>query len=157
MEGSPDVEHARLVAKHLNTEHHEISFTPEEGFQAVRDVIYTLESYDITTIRASVGMYLVSKYIREKTDTTIIFSGIYSLSISTSSKKSSINYSYIHFSVQVKEQMNCVKGTYTSTRLHHQKRLMQSLAVSYRISISMTTSGLIVQRQHTALSCAFLY
>ena len=76
MEGSPDVEHARLVAQHLNTEHHEISFTPEEGFQAVRDVIYALESYDITTIRASVGMYLVAKYIREKTDTTIVFSGV---------------------------------------------------------------------------------
>ena len=75
MEGSPDVEHARLVAKHLNTEHHEISFTAEEGFQAVRDVIYSLESYDITTIRASVGMYLVAKYVRENTDTTIIFSG----------------------------------------------------------------------------------
>ena len=83
MEGSPDVEHARLVAKHLNTEHHEISFTPEEGFQAVRDVIYTLESYDITTVRSSVGLYLVSKYIREKTDTTIIFSGI----VSTSTKR----------------------------------------------------------------------
>jgi asparagine synthase (glutamine-hydrolysing) len=75
MEGSPDVEHARLVASHLNTEHHEISFTAEEGFQALRDVIYSLESYDITTIRASVGMYLVSKYIRENTDTAIIFSG----------------------------------------------------------------------------------
>ena len=77
MEGSTDIEYARLVAKHLQTEHHEISFTPEEGFQAVRDVIYSLESYDITTIRASVGMYLVAKYIRENTDTTIIFSGIY--------------------------------------------------------------------------------
>lgn len=77
MEGSPDVEYARLAAKHLQTEHHEISFTPEEGFQAVRDVIYSLESYDITTIRASVGMYLVAKYIRENTDTTIIFSGIH--------------------------------------------------------------------------------
>ena len=76
MEGSPDVEHARLVAQHLNTEHHEISFTPQEGFQAIRDVIYALESYDITTVRASVGMYLVAKYIKEHTDTTIVFSGI---------------------------------------------------------------------------------
>ena len=75
MEGSPDVEFARLMAKHLNTEHHEISFTPDEGFQAVRDVIFSLESYDITTIRASVGMYLISKYIKENTDTTVLFSG----------------------------------------------------------------------------------
>ena len=76
MEGSTDIEHARLVAKHLQTEHHEIIFTPEEGFQAVRDVIYSLESYDTINIRASVGMYLMSKYIRENTDTTILFSGI---------------------------------------------------------------------------------
>ena len=75
MEGSPDIEHARLVANHLNTEHHEISFTPEEGFQVLRDVIYSLESYDIGTIRASVGMYLVAKYIRENTDAAIIFTG----------------------------------------------------------------------------------
>ena len=75
MEGSPDVEHARLVAKHLNTEHHEISFTPEEGFQAVRDVIYTLESYDPSSIRAAIGMCLVSKYIHKETDTVVLFSG----------------------------------------------------------------------------------
>ena len=75
MEGSPDIEYSRLVAQHLKTEHHEIAFTPEEGFRAVRDVIYSLESYDITTIRASVGMYLVSKYIHENTNTTIVFSG----------------------------------------------------------------------------------
>ena len=75
MEGSTDIEYARLVASHLNTEHHEISFTAEEGFQAVRDVIYSLESYDIGTIRASIGMYLVAKYIRENTDAAIIFTG----------------------------------------------------------------------------------
>ena len=75
MDGSPDVEYARKVATHLGTEHHEVSFTVEQGFQAVRDVIYSLESYDITTVRASVGMHLVSKYIKEKTDTIVLFSG----------------------------------------------------------------------------------
>ena len=75
MENSPDVKYARIVAEHLNTEHHEISFTPDDGFQAVRDVIFSLESYDITTVRASVGMYLVSKYIKQNTDTTVVFSG----------------------------------------------------------------------------------
>lgn len=43
------------VAKFLDTEHHELVFTPEEGVDAVEDVIYHLESYDITTVRASVG------------------------------------------------------------------------------------------------------
>ncbi|CAH1239047.1 ASNS [Branchiostoma lanceolatum] len=75
MEGSPDVEAARTVAKYIGSEHHEVSFTPEEGIQAIEDVIYSLESYDITTIRASVGMYLVSQYIRTKTDSVVIFSG----------------------------------------------------------------------------------
>ena len=75
MDGSTDVEAARLMAKHLDTEHHEIRFTADEGIDALHTVIYTLESFDITTIRASVGMYLVSKYIKEKTDTTVIFSG----------------------------------------------------------------------------------
>lgn len=75
MEGSTDVEAARIMAKHLDTEHHEIKFTPQEGIEALHKVIYALESYDITTIRASVGMYLVSKYVKEKTDTTVIFSG----------------------------------------------------------------------------------
>ena len=75
MDGSPDIAYARKVAAHLGTEHYEVSFTVEEGFQAVRDVIYSLESYDITTVRASVGMYLVSKYIKEHTDTIVLFSG----------------------------------------------------------------------------------
>ena len=75
MEGSTDVEAARIMAEHLDTEHHEIKFAPQEGIEALHKVIYALESYDITTIRASVGMYLVSKYIKEKTDTTVIFSG----------------------------------------------------------------------------------
>ncbi|KAG2465075.1 ASNS synthetase, partial [Polypterus senegalus] len=75
MEDSPDVKAARLVATHIGSEHHEVNFTTKEGLQAVEDVIVCLETYDITTVRASVGMYLVSKYIREKTDSTVIFSG----------------------------------------------------------------------------------
>ncbi|XP_072226928.1 asparagine synthetase [glutamine-hydrolyzing] [Leuresthes tenuis] len=72
---SPDVLAARKVVAHIASEHHEVNFTAEEGIQAVEDVIFHLETYDITTIRASVGMYLVSKYIREKTDSVVIFSG----------------------------------------------------------------------------------
>ncbi|KAL2080531.1 hypothetical protein ACEWY4_024324 [Coilia grayii] len=74
-EDSPDIQAARKVAAHIGSEHHEVSFTPEEGIKAVEEVIFHLECYDITTIRASVGMYLVSKYIREKTDSVVIFSG----------------------------------------------------------------------------------
>uniref|UniRef100_A0A3B1IIF7 Asparagine synthetase [glutamine-hydrolyzing] n=2 Tax=Astyanax mexicanus TaxID=7994 RepID=A0A3B1IIF7_ASTMX len=74
-EDSPDIAAARKVAAHIGSEHHEVNFTPEEAIKAVEEVIVHLESYDITTVRASVGMYLVSKYIREKTDSVVIFSG----------------------------------------------------------------------------------
>uniref|UniRef100_A0A646QFX2 Asparagine synthetase [glutamine-hydrolyzing] n=1 Tax=Hemiscolopendra marginata TaxID=943146 RepID=A0A646QFX2_9MYRI len=75
MTDSPDVLAARKVAKHIGSEHHEVIFTPEEATEAIEKVIYHLESYDITTVRASIGMYLVSKYIAEHTDTTVLFSG----------------------------------------------------------------------------------
>ncbi|KAJ8373146.1 hypothetical protein AAFF_G00270520 [Aldrovandia affinis] len=74
-ENSPDIQAARKVAAYIGSEHHEVNFTPEEGIRAVQEVIFHLETYDITTVRASVGMYLVSKYIREKTDSVVIFSG----------------------------------------------------------------------------------
>ncbi|XP_031566811.1 asparagine synthetase [glutamine-hydrolyzing]-like [Actinia tenebrosa] len=75
MEGSTDILAARKVAAHIGSEHHEVTFSAQEGIDALRDVIYALESYDITTIRASVGMYLVAKYIKEKTDTVVVYSG----------------------------------------------------------------------------------
>ncbi|PIO29566.1 hypothetical protein AB205_0193810 [Aquarana catesbeiana] len=75
MEDSPDLKAARKVANHIGSEHHEVMFDAEEGIQAVDEVIFSLETYDITTVRASVGMYLVSKYIRKKTDSVVIFSG----------------------------------------------------------------------------------
>lgn len=72
---SLDCRYAQQVAEHLGTVHTEVSFTPQEGFNAIPEVIRELESYDITTIRASVPMYLLAKYIKEHTDDTIIFSG----------------------------------------------------------------------------------
>ncbi|RZF41067.1 hypothetical protein LSTR_LSTR002699 [Laodelphax striatellus] len=72
---SPDILAARQVAAHLGTEHHEINFTAEDVASVLDEVVYHLETADITTIRASVGMYLLSRYIKEKTDSTVIFSG----------------------------------------------------------------------------------
>uniref|UniRef100_A0A3B5KUZ7 Asparagine synthetase n=1 Tax=Xiphophorus couchianus TaxID=32473 RepID=A0A3B5KUZ7_9TELE len=74
-EDSPDVMAAEKVAAHIGSEHHKVEFTAEEGVKALEEVIFHLETYDITTVRASVGMYLISKYIREKTDSVVIFSG----------------------------------------------------------------------------------
>lgn len=64
LEGSPDLAAARSVAEFLNTEHHEYTFTIQEGLDAVHDVIYHLETYDVTTIRASTPMYLLSRKIK---------------------------------------------------------------------------------------------
>ncbi len=64
LEGSPDLAAARKVADHIGTIHHEIEFTIQEGLDAIRDVIYNLETYDITTIRASTPMYLMARVIK---------------------------------------------------------------------------------------------
>ena len=58
LKGAPDLAKARLVADHIGTVHHEINYTIQEGLDALRDVIYFIETYDITTVRASVPMYL---------------------------------------------------------------------------------------------------
>lgn len=64
LEGSPDLAAAKKVAKHLDTVHHEIKFTIQEGIDAIKDVIYQLETYDVTTIRASTPMYLMARAIK---------------------------------------------------------------------------------------------
>ena len=64
LEGSPDLAAAQKVADHLDTVHHEIKFTIQEGIDAIRDVIYHLETYDITTIRASTPMFLMARAIK---------------------------------------------------------------------------------------------
>ncbi|MFZ9695320.1 MAG: asparagine synthase B [Chitinophagaceae bacterium] len=62
--GSPDLAAARKVADYIGSIHHEINFTIQEGLDALRDVIYQLETYDVTTVRASTPMYLLGRVIR---------------------------------------------------------------------------------------------
>ena len=64
LEGSPDLAAAQKVADHIGTVHHEIKFTIQEGLDAIKDVIYNLETYDITTVRASTPMYLMARVIK---------------------------------------------------------------------------------------------
>jgi asparagine synthase (glutamine-hydrolysing) len=64
LEGSPDLASAKKVAAHIGTIHHEINFTVQEGLDAIRDVIYHIETYDVTTIRASTPMYLLARVIK---------------------------------------------------------------------------------------------
>ncbi len=64
LKGAPDLIAAKIVADHIGTIHHEINFTIQEGIDAIRDVIYHLETYDITTVRASTPMYLMARAIK---------------------------------------------------------------------------------------------
>ena len=64
LKGAPDLAKAREVAEHIGTVHHEINYTIQEGLDAIRDVIYFIETYDVTTVRASTPMYLLARVIR---------------------------------------------------------------------------------------------
>jgi asparagine synthase (glutamine-hydrolysing) len=64
LKGAPDLIKAREVAKHIGTIHHEINYTIQEGLDAIRDVIYYIETYDVTTVRASTPMYLLARVIK---------------------------------------------------------------------------------------------
>ena len=64
LKGAPDLEKAREVAEFIGTVHHEVNYTIQEGLDAIRDVIYHIETYDVTTVRASTPMYLLARVIR---------------------------------------------------------------------------------------------
>tara|TARA_B110000285_G_scaffold7963_1_gene8212 strand:+ start:5557 stop:7077 length:1521 start_codon:yes stop_codon:yes gene_type:complete len=75
LEGSPDHEAARIVSDYIGSDHSELYFSIEQGLKLMRDVIWSLESYDTTTVRASIPMWIMCKYIKEHTDCRYIFSG----------------------------------------------------------------------------------
>ena len=75
MKGSEDLKNAKEVADYLQTKHTEVILTEDEFFNAIPNVIKTIESYDTTTVRASVGNYLIGKYIKENTDAKVVFNG----------------------------------------------------------------------------------
>lgn len=75
MPGSTDLHYAQMVADKIGSEHHTIELKPDEFFTAIRDVIAAAETYDITSVRASVGNYLVGRYIKAKTEIKVVFNG----------------------------------------------------------------------------------
>jgi asparagine synthase (glutamine-hydrolysing) len=75
MEDGTDIKYAQMVADHIGSDHTVFYFTQEEGLAAIEEVIEATETYDITTIRASVGQYLIAKNIAEKTDIKVILNG----------------------------------------------------------------------------------
>jgi asparagine synthase (glutamine-hydrolysing) len=75
LEGSVDLKYAKMVADHIKSEHYSIELTEEEFLENIENVIKIIESYDTTTVRASVGNYLVSKFLSENCDSKVIFCG----------------------------------------------------------------------------------
>ena len=96
IEDSPDVLAARKVATYLNTDHTEVLFDVEEGLKNIENVIWSLESYDTTTVRASVPMWLLSKFISKKTNCKVILSG-------EGSDELFGGYLYFHYAPSVEE------------------------------------------------------
>lgn len=94
LEGSPDIEYARKVAEHIGSQHHEVIVSEHDMLSAIPATIRQIESWDITTIRASVPMYLLSQYIQKHTDIRVIFSG-------EGSDEASGSYLYFHNSPSV--------------------------------------------------------
>ena len=74
-EGSEDLKYAQKVADHIGSIHHSICVSEKEFLDAIPEVIYAIESYDTTTVRASVGNWLISKYIKQNSDAKVIFNG----------------------------------------------------------------------------------
>jgi|AntAceMinimDraft_1070359.scaffolds.fasta_scaffold31033_2 asparagine synthase (glutamine-hydrolysing) len=75
MEKSEDVHYASIVAKHIGSVHHEVLYSQHEFIQSIPNVIKDIESYDTTTVRASVGNWLIGKYIKENTDFKVVLNG----------------------------------------------------------------------------------
>jgi asparagine synthase (glutamine-hydrolysing) len=75
MESSPDLHYARIVSEFIGSVHHEVVLTPEQFLEAIPETIRVIESYDTTSVRASVGNYLISKYISETTDFKVVYNG----------------------------------------------------------------------------------
>jgi len=75
MEGGSDLKYAKQVAEHIGSFHTEVIFTEQEALDAIEDVIYKIESWDTTSIRASVGQYIISKYISQNTDCKVVLVG----------------------------------------------------------------------------------
>lgn len=75
LKDATDLKYAQMVAEHIGSRHHTVILTEKEFIDAIPEVIYHIESYDTTTVRASVGNYLISKYIKNNTDIVVVYNG----------------------------------------------------------------------------------
>jgi asparagine synthase (glutamine-hydrolysing) len=89
LEGSPDLKYAKIVSEHIGSNHHELIVSEKDMLDFIEEDIKMIETYDTTTIRASTPMFLLSKYIKNNTDVTVIYSG-------EGSDEESGSYLYFH-------------------------------------------------------------
>jgi len=75
LEGSPDLAAAQIVADHIGSTHHSVQLTEADFISAIEETVYQLGSFDVTTVRASVGHMLISKYVRDHSDVKVLFTG----------------------------------------------------------------------------------
>ena len=99
MEGATDLKYARMVAEHINSIHHEVIVSKDDMINAIPEVIYHIESWDETTILASTPMYLLCKYIREKTNIKVVYTG-------EGADELSGSYMYFHNAPSLREFQN---------------------------------------------------
>lgn len=137
LEGSPDLAYSEIVAKHIQSSHHHVEIHPDDCLNALEDVIYATETFDVTTIRASTPMYLLSKYIRENTDDIVIYSG---------EGSDEVTQGYLYF----KKQPSTREGAMES------KRLMEQLYEFDVLRVDRTTAAHGLEVREPFLDKAFM-
>lgn len=135
--GSPDLFYARMVADHIKSTHHHVEIQIDDCLQALEDVVYTTETFDVTTIRASTPMYLLSKYIRQNTSDIVIYSG---------EGSDEVSQGYLYF----RNQPSSKEGALDS------KRLMEQLYEFDVLRVDRTTAAHGLEVREPFLDKAFM-
>lgn len=99
MEGGTDLEYARQVSSFIGSSHTEILITPEQALEAIRDTVWATETFDITTIRASVGQYMVSRFCKQNTNIKVLYIG-------DGSDELTMGYLYFHAYPSINEAID---------------------------------------------------
>lgn len=122
LKGSPDLAYAELVAKHIGSNHHSVEISREDCLNAVEDVVYAAETFDVTTIRASTPMYLLSRYIRNNSSDVVIYSG---------EGSDEVTQGYLYFKMQPSPEEGAAES----------KRLMEQLYEFDVLRVDRTTAS----------------